>query len=70
MNRDEACELIKKGICPVCKRKISKHTKAAHQVCTSLYLQRYVAADGKITIDGKEYDVRVTPMKLEFVPDK
>lgn len=51
---------MRKGICPVCNRKMKKHTKNALIICKNLFLKRFGLPKPTIEIDGKEYEVELS----------
>ena len=65
---DETKEILKKmrkGICGICNRKISKHTKNARKTCFSLAQKRYGIGKKIIKMpDGREVEINLTPASL------
>jgi len=59
-----ALEEMRRGVCPVCHRPVSRHTKNARKVCFNLCRERYGIGKKTIKLDGKEFDVRISPSSL------
>lgn len=61
---EAAMAKMRKGICPVCNRPMTEHTRDARKVCFNLCQERYGIGKKKVIINGKETEVRIRPASL------